>query len=244
MVIVEEENELKHYGILRRSGRYPWGSGGAKAERTRHQDFLMWIQDLKARLGWGDNQIAESVGITSTEFRQLKTIAKHQLKAAQIGEAQRLKDKGSSNVAIGERMGLPESTVRTLLKPGAEDKANVLTVTSNMLREHVNEKKYLDVGLGVENWVGVSKERKDTAIALLVDEGYQIHYVKVPQPGTGKDTYMKVLVQPGTTYAETFKNRGQIRSITKHSDDGGRSYFGIVDPVSLLQTFVMVNELL
>ncbi len=39
MVIVEAENELMHYGILRRSGRYPWGSGGAEAETTRHQDF-------------------------------------------------------------------------------------------------------------------------------------------------------------------------------------------------------------
>ncbi len=214
-MIVEEENELKHYGILRRSGRYPWGSGGAAAETTRHRDFLTWVQDLKTRLGWSDNQIAESVGITSTEFRQLKTIAKHQQKAAQIGEAQRLKDKGYSGVAIGERMHIPESTVRTLLKPGAEDKANVLTVTSNVLRELVNEHKYVDVGLGVENHVGVSKERKDTAIALLVDEGYQIHYVKERQPGTGKDTYMKVLVQPGTTYSETFKNRGLIRSIYK-----------------------------
>ena len=27
-MIVPEENYLAHYGILRRSGRYPWGSGG------------------------------------------------------------------------------------------------------------------------------------------------------------------------------------------------------------------------
>lgn len=230
-MIINEEDYLIHYGILRKSGRYPWGSGGNTSQRS--QSFLDWVSDLKTRLGMSDVEIAKSVGMSTTELRAAKTIAKNQQKASQIAMAQRLKDKGYSNVAIGQRMSLNESSVRALLAPGAQDKADLLTTTANMLKQNVAEKKYLDVGSGVENHIGVSKERKDTAIAMLAEEGYTVHYVKVPQLGTGKETTIKVLAPPGTTYSEVFKNRGEIKSITNFSDDGGRSYYGIADPVSV-----------
>ena len=34
-MIRTEEEHLAHYGILRRSGRYPWGSGGTQTQRNR-----------------------------------------------------------------------------------------------------------------------------------------------------------------------------------------------------------------
>lgn len=191
MVIIEEEKYLMHYGILRKSGRYPWGSGGNVDQRSK--TFLDYIQELRVKFGWGDVEIAKSVGMSTTELRAAKTIARNQQKAAQIAFAQRLKDKGSSNVAIGQRMGLNESSVRALLAPGAQDKIDVLTTTANKLRSRVDDVTFLDVGSGVENYMGVSKERKDTAIAMLTEEGYTVHYVKVRQPGTGKDTTRKVL---------------------------------------------------
>jgi len=228
---INEEDYLMHYGILRKSGRYPWGSGGTVEQRSR--TFLDTIEDLKKRLGWGDAQIAEGVGMSTTELRAAKTIAKNAQKAAEIAMAQRLKDKGYSNVAIGERMGKNESSVRALLAPGASDKSDVLTNTAGMLRSEVDSKGLLDVGSGVENHLGVSKERKDTAIAMLAEEGYTVHYVKVRQIGTGKDTTVKVLAPPGTTYSEVFKNRDNIKTIGKWSDDGGRTSYGIVDPLSI-----------
>ena len=40
---------LEHYGMPRRSGRYPWGSGGDPYQHER--DFLSRVEELKAT-GW------------------------------------------------------------------------------------------------------------------------------------------------------------------------------------------------
>ncbi len=238
MVIIEE-NDLLHYGILRKSGRYPWGTGNNAEKRGR--TFLDMVDDLQRRLGWDDAKIGKHFSLpdekelTSTQLRQMRRIAKNEIKAAQIAQAYRLKnERGWSNVAIGQRMGIPESTVRSLLADGAADKINLLNSAADMFREQVGEYKYVDVGSGVESYMmGISKERKDTALAMLMDEGYKSYYVKVPQPGTGHETKMRVIAAPGTPYKEVFKNRDQIRGVAKISDDGGRSWYGIVDPLSV-----------
>lgn len=227
---IKEDDYLAHYGILRKSGRYPWGSGES-VEQSR--TFLEMVEGLKQRFGWSEAEVAKNVGMSTTQLRAARATAKNEVKGAQIREAQKLQDKGMSNVAIGKQMGLNESSVRALLTPGAQDKTDVLTTTANMLRENVDKKKYLDVGSGVENHIGVSKERKDTAIAMLQEEGYSVHYVKVPQLGTNKETTIKVLAVPGTTYSEVYKNRGDIRTITNFSEDGGRTYFGLAKPLAV-----------
>jgi len=229
-LIITEENYLKHYGILRKSGRYPWGSGGNIESQSR--DFLGEIDKLKKE-GLTDEEIMRGFGMNSTEFRQSKSIAKNAVKQAQIDQAQRLKEKGYSNVAIGQRMGVPESSVRALLAPGEKDKANVLQATSNMLKDQVAQKGFVDVGLGAELHVGVSREKLNVAIAKLKAEGYGLHYVKVQQLGTGQQTTLKVLAKPGVSYSEVFKNRDNIQQITDHSPDGGRTYLGIKPPKSL-----------
>ena len=229
-MIITEENYLKHYGILRKSGRYPWGSGGNIESQSR--DFLGEIDNLKKE-GLTDEEIMRGFGMNSTEFRQSKSIAKNAVKQAQIDQAQRLKEKGYSNVAIGQRMGVPESSVRALLAPGEKDKANVLQATSNMLKDQVAQKGFVDVGLGAELHVGVSREKLNVAIAKLKAEGYGLHYVKVQQLGTGQQTTLKVLAKPGVSYSEVFKNRDNIQQITDHSPDGGRTYLGIKPPKSL-----------
>lgn len=239
--MIIDEKDLLHYGILRKSGRYPWGSGDNVSQRSK--TFLDMIEDLKRRLGFTDSEVAEAVGLkSSTELRQVRAIAKNELKKAQIIQAQRLQDAGNSNVAIGREMGIPESTVRTLLKDQAKAKEDVLATTSNMLQSEVDAKRFLDVGTGTENYLGISKERKDTAIAMLVDQGYKVYYVKVPQIGApGNETTVKVLCPPDTTYSELYKNRGDIKTLQNFSDDGGRSYFGLVDPIAVSPSRIAVR---
>ena len=56
-------NELAHYGMPRRSGRYPWGSG-----ENGYQRSIGWrghIQSLKEQ-GFSDVEIAKAEGITTT----------------------------------------------------------------------------------------------------------------------------------------------------------------------------------
>ena len=237
-MIIDEADHLAHYGILRRSGRYPWGSGGS--ESTRNRSFLDTIESLRNK-GLSEVQIAEGYGITTTQLRAAKTIARAQQKQEQIGTAQRLKEKGYSNVAIGERMGINESSVRALLAPGAKDKADVLQTTSLMLKDQVAQKNYIDVGVGVERHIGVSNDKLKAAVALLQEQGYTLHYVKIQQLDSGNQTTLKVLAKPGTPYSEVFNNRGQIKQITDFSEDGGRSYLGVQDPISVSSRRISVR---
>lgn len=230
MTIVSEDDYLAHYGILRKSGRYPWGSGGP--EYASNSGFLGYVEELKKK-NLSEAQIAEGMGITTTQLRAAKSIAKNEKRQVDINMATRLKDKGMSNVAIGERMGIPESTVRTLLEPAAKDKADILLSTANMLKEQVAEKKYLDIGVGVGQQLDISDTKLSTAVAVLQEEGYKIHYLKVRQLGTGKDTTVKVLSGPNVSYSEVSKNRADIKQIQAFSEDGGRSYIAIQKPLSV-----------
>jgi DNA-binding CsgD family transcriptional regulator len=230
MTTIPEEEYLAHYGILRRSGRYPWGSGGP--ENASNKAFLDYVAKMQKE-GISEAQIAEYMGINTRQLRAAKSIARNEERQANINMATRLKDKGMSNVAIAERMGLPESSVRALLAPGIKDKADILTSTSNMLRDQVTNKKYIDIGTGVENQLGISQTKLATAVAVLQEEGYKIHYLKVTQLGTGKQTTIKVLSAPDVPYTEVSKNRDQIKQIQTFSEDGGRSYLGVQTPLSV-----------
>jgi predicted transcriptional regulator len=245
-VIRSEEDHLEHYGILRRSGRYPWGSGSSQS--TRNRSFLDTVDNLKKQ-GMSESKIAEGFGITTTQLRASKTIALNQQKQEKISQAQRLKDKGYSNVKIGERMGINESSVRALLAPGETDKVNVLNSTADMLKRQVADKKYIDVGRGVEldlpisdgGNIGISPDKLKTAVSMLQEEGYKVHYVKIPQLGTGKDTTRKVLSAPDVPYSEVYKNRADIKLISEHSEDHGRTFSDIRPPTSISSRRVGIN---
>lgn len=238
MTTDSESATLAHYGILRRSGRYPWGSGGP--EHASNKSFLEYEASLRAK-GMSEAKVAEALGTTTSDLRAAKSIARNAERQAQIGMAQRLRDRGMSNVAIGQRMGVNESQVRALLAPGAKDKADVLSATTKMLKEQVAEKRYIDIGAGVELHRGISSTKLATAVAALEAEGYKRYYLKVPQLGTGKETTVKVLAAPDVTYSELSKNRGKVQQITTFSDDGGRSYQAIQPPLSINSKRVAVR---
>lgn len=238
-MIIDESAYLEHYGILRKSGRYPWGSGGDGATQSP-KTFMDSVDSLR-RSGMSETDIARGMNMTTTELRAAKSIAKNEQKQSQISQAQRLKDKGYSNTAIGRRMGLPESTVRGLLAPGAKDRADVLVATSNMLKDQVAKKGFIDIGSGVEHHVGVSANKLSIAVARLKAEGYEVHNIQVDQLGTSNKTLVKVLAPPGTTYRDIVANKDKIRQITEHSDDGGRSYLGLRPPTQVHPNRVAVR---
>ena len=68
-----EYNELYHYGVKRRSGRYPWGSGEQPYQHST--DFLARIEELK-KSGMSEKEIAESFGLSTTQFRAQRSLAK------------------------------------------------------------------------------------------------------------------------------------------------------------------------
>lgn len=235
---ITEGTYLAHYGILRRSGRYPWGSGNNQS--TRNRGYLDYLDKMKAE-GLSEAQIAQGLGISTTQMRAAKSIASNQQRQERIAMAERLRAKGMSVNAVGQRMGLNESTVRGLLEPGAKERSDALMSTADILRKNVEEKEFLDVGLGVENSIGVSNTRLATAVAVLQEEGYTLHRVKVPQAGTDKETEYKVLAKPGVTQKEVWQNRDKIRQVAERSDDGGRTFFGLHEPIAVDPSRVAIN---
>lgn len=228
-MIVDESEYLAHYGILRKSGRYPWGSG--KTQSARNRSFLDTVDELRKK-GMSDPEIARGFDMSSTQLRALRSIALNQQRQERINQVERLAAKGYSNVAIGERMGLNESTVRSLRAPGTKDKADILQSTADMLKRQVEEKTYVDIGAHVEKSlplsdnsaaeIGISSTKFNTAVAMLEEEGYRVHTVQIPQVGTGENTTVKVLTKPGVEQREVFLNRDKIRLISEKSDDRGR----------------------
>jgi predicted DNA-binding protein (UPF0251 family) len=165
-------SELKHYGTPRHSGRYPWGSGETP---QRSKSFRQEIKELKAK-ALTEKQIADGFGMSTTQLRATISLEKAAQRKADSAEALRLKEKGYSNIEIGKRMGINESSVRNLLDPAMQERASITESTANMLRQQVEDKAYLDVGAGVETHIGVSRTKLNTAIAELEQDGYKLQY--------------------------------------------------------------------
>ena len=231
-------DELYHYGIKRRSGRYPWGSGAKKSRNA--SDFLSTV-DVLEKDGFNEKQVAEYFGLQTKQLRAYKSNAHNEVRAAKAAMALRLKDKGYSNSEIGRRMGINESSVRSLLDPAISMRKNASTNTAEMLEKEIASKKYIDVGGGVENQIGVSRNTLDNAVEQLRAKGYTYHYLKVEQLGTGKFTSIKVLAAPDVTYKEVKDNQSKVTSPGFYSEDLGQTVVGIKPPSSISSKRILVN---
>ena len=232
------EDYLRHYGVLRKSGRYPWGSGNTPFQRNA--TFLSKVDEL-TKQGMSDADIAKGLlglkpngkPFTSTDLRALKSIAKTANREADISQALGLKERGNSNVAIGKIMGINESSVRSLLEPSLRERNDVLKATADTFRERIGKDGIIDVGTGVENHLGISPSKKAVAIAMLEEEGYVKYWINQEQLGTGHSTTVMVLAAPGTTFPEVMKRKGEIKPVKAFSEDGGRTYTKVQDPQSI-----------
>ena len=101
-------NELMHYGMPRRSGRYPWGSG--KDPYQHCTDFLSRVQYMVDN-GVSDEDIAKSMGLTMEQFNIEKSFAV-------IND---MTKRGKTEKEIAEALGTSTTKVRlqkTMIKDG------------------------------------------------------------------------------------------------------------------------------
>lgn len=227
------ENILMHYGVKRRSGRYPWGSGDNPYQHSG--DFLSRIEELKAD-GKTDTEIARSMGLTTTQYRVQKQLATHERRQLLADRARSLREDGKSLNEIADIMGFKnDSSVRALLNKDTAERANKAKVTAEILKKELEKKGMLDVGAGVERELGISETKLQEAIHILEMEGYNVYGVGVPQiTNPGKQTTLKVLCDPDITYGDAYKNRESISSVRNyHSTDGGETYNKLEYPASI-----------
>mgnify|MGYP001147538624 CR=1 FL=1 len=114
LVEQEQKDELTHYGTPRHSGRYPWGSGENPYQRSGN--FVAHVTKLRKE-GLSEVEIAKSMEMSTSQLRARMSIAKSEIRKEESAMAWKLKEKGYSNVAIGQRLGKNESSVRALLDP-------------------------------------------------------------------------------------------------------------------------------
>lgn len=232
------DDELMHYGTPRHSGRYPWGSGENPYQSST--GLYGMAKQLKSQ-GMSDKEIAESFGMSTREYKSAYSNAKNEVRAANRAEALRLKDKGYSNTAIGKRMGVNESTVRSWMDEDIAERSSISKNTTKALKSAVDDKKYIDIGGGVENQMGISRTALDNAVKMLKDEGYTVHYIQTEQLGTGHKTSIKVLAPPDTTYSEVWNHKADIEFPGFHSEDKGRTIDKIGKPVSISSKRIKIN---
>lgn len=82
------------------------------------------------------------------------------------------------------------------------------------LKQQVDEKKFIDVGPDVVKELPANQKAKVTkALVVLKDMGYQVHYVRMRQLGSGERTNVRVLVGPDVTQKDTWLNRKNIQPV-------------------------------
>ena len=224
----ESYNSLMHYGTKRHSGRYPWGSGDNPYQHSG--DFLSRVNDLK-KSGMSEKEIAKYLStpdheMTTTDLRTYISIAVHERRRDQIAQIKSLQADGLNNSEIGRRLGINESTVRGLLNADAENRTNKAITTAEVLKKELDKKGFIDIGAGTEKYLGISEQKLKEARTILEGEGYEVYGIGVPQvTNPGKQTNMMVLCKPGTTYAEVYKNRDNIKPVDNViSYDHGASF--------------------
>ena len=229
----EDSESLAHYGMPRRSGRYPWGSGDDPYQHSK--DFLGRVEEMrkagftytdeKGKTWTGDTAIAKSMGLSSTQFRAEVGIANDTRRMYDVSRAKALKEKGLGNTAIGREMGIPESTVRSLLDPQSESRMKQARETANFIKKNIDERGMIDVGVGVERELNISSEKLEQALYLLEREGYPTYSGRIAQvTNPGQMTTLKVICPPGTQHKEIY-NPENISSLKEYiSRDGGNSF--------------------
>lgn len=234
---------LEHYGIKRRSGRYPWGSGEDPYQHSG--DFLSRVEELK-KSGMSETSIAKELNLTTTELRAYKAIAKNERRMVEVAKAKDLRNKGYSLDEIAAKMGYnSDSSIRSLLNEDSEKNMNQAQVIAKELKSIIDKKGLIDVGEGVEREFGASKEKFNQALAILEAEGYPIYGGGVPQAtNPGKQTILKVIGPPGTEHKDIYdyENVHSARDYTlEEIEPGQTSRKGFQYPESLDSSRLLVR---
>lgn len=219
-----EEDILMHYGVKRRSGRYPWGSGDNPYQHGG--DFLARVEELQ-RLGKTEKQIANELHLSTTDLRMQVRVAKHERRALQADRARSLRENGKTLDEIASILGYAnDSSVRALLNENTAANKNKAQATAEILKKELAEKGAIDVGTGVERQLGVSTGVLQEALFILETEGYNRYGVGVPQVNDPKKrTITPVISVPEIDQREVYQNLDLVKSVGDyHSTDGGESW--------------------
>ncbi len=230
------DDYLMHYGTPRHSGRYPWGSGENPYQRASE-----WYKEnarLK-KLGMSEKERADHFNMTINELRSKVSNTRAEVDAYEARQMIKMRQKGMSYQAIGDAFGgLNESSVRSKIATYEHKKANQNKIVADTLADAVKEKRFIDIGLGTANTMGITETRLKNGVNFLKEQGYVTKTIYIQQ-ATNPDQYtqLKVLAPPGTTDKEILENKYEVKPIMdihKEIDaNGNESFYNFEPPKSI-----------
>ena len=235
------EDILMHYGVKRRSGRYPWGSGDQPYQHSGDIDIR--VRELKKK-GMKETDIAKDLGFENTSvLRDAVKRASHERKRLQVDRAKALRDDGLNNSQIAREMGVNESTVRSWFNENREVNQRRAEKAADRLREELKTKHAIDVGAGVEREMGISKGKLKEALDILVEEGYTVEGIGVPQvKDKSKRTTVTVVHDDTVTTRDLYQDYSKIQPYGEYySADGGETWSKREYPASIDSSRVKIK---
>lgn len=220
---------LKHYGVKRKSGRYPWDPS---LHLPKNYKFIEDRDEMKKR-GLSDNEIAKQMGLSTTVYRSKVTIAKEELKQYNMQRISKLQSEGMIIDDIAKTIGTTGQTVRNYLdeikNPNKSARAQRVQTeaVAQTLEDAVKRSKYIDVGKGVEIQMGISKEKLKSGLNALVESGeYEVHNLRIAQvTDKNNSTPVKVLTKKGVERSEIYKNMDKVRPVEEFAINGDARMF-------------------
>lgn len=237
-----------HDGLTPHSGRYPWGSGEDSYQNSL--SFKGMVADLKKQ-GLSGTELAKAMGMSTTQFRAWNSISKDEIRKHDILEIKKLKAKGLSDRMVAEKLGLSgESQVRSLMKQAEAGRADKTKEVCDVLTKNVDEKKYIQIGSGIENQLHVTQDKLKVAVSMAEEKGYRAVNIEVPQATNPKQkTTVKCLMKADKDVPvkdlkkELWEHRDEIKDITGYYEDRGDGVTirGIEEPVPIDSRRVMIR---
>lgn len=237
----EDEEVIVHYGVKRRSGRYPWGSGENPYQRSA--DFLARVESLGSE-GRSEKDIAKELGMTTTDLRMQVRVAKHERRALEADRARSLREDGLSLQEIANKMGYAnDSSVRSLLNESTATNKNRANATAEILAKELEKKNMIDVGAGVEHELGVTNSTLKEALFILETKGYEVYGIGLQQTTNPKQqTITTIVAKEGFDQKYAYNHTEEIASVKDyHSKDGGLSFKTTQYPASIDSKRVMIE---
>ena len=236
-----QDDILMHYGVKRRSGRYPWGSGDNPFQHGG--DFLSRVEELQAQ-GKAEKEIADELKMSTTDLRMQVRVAKHERRMVLADRAKSLREEGKTLDEIAKIMGYNnDSSVRALLNENTASNKNKARQTAERLKQELAEKGALDVGSGAERELGVSSGVLQEALFILETEGYNRFGVGVPQVNNPKNrTITPIISVPDIDQRQVYQDLSLVKSVGEyHSTDGGETWDKREYPASISSDRVKIR---
>ena len=247
---VNPEEDALHYGMKRRSGRYPWGSGDNPYQRSG--DFISRVEALKEQ-GLSKSEIIDLMNkendlkMTPTDYDIYIRIAKHDREDLLRDRIRSLREDGLTDTEIAKQLGLKgESTVRSKMSQEVVNHRSQAQNVAEVLKQQLEENNMIDIGKGSGARLGVTDGVLREAVYILEGQGYLSYGVgqaQVSDISKGQTT-TAVLANPGfdTKYAKAHMDEiATVLGNDIYSPDDGKTFYKTERPANVDPDRVMIR---